>query len=354
MADQAETLQTQVRAARDAGQKLTIVGGGSKTFMGRDAGIPTTPLDVSEHTGIVNYQPVELVLTARAGTPLTEIEATLAENNQMLSFEPPRFSDTATIGGTLACNQSGPGRPWTNSVRDQVLGIRLINGKAEHLKFGGQVMKNVAGYDVSRLQAGALGCLGVVTEISLKVMPRPAATMTLIQSMALEDAIRFMNERAGEAKPLTGACWMDGQLYLRLAGAQSAVEATAHQWHGEVTEDADGFWRGLRDHQLAFFEGPESLWRFSVNSTAANPNLDGHWIVDWGGAQRWYRGDAIMSDMEHLAEAAGGQVSLFRGGDRSGEVMHRQPEPLKRIQRRLKEAFDPDGLFNPGRLYSWL
>lgn len=354
MADQTQDLLDQVQSARDAGRKLSIGGGGSKAFMGRESEVETTPLSLAGHTGIVDYQPVELVLTARAGTRLTEIEATLAEHNQRLSFEPPRFSDTATIGGTLATNQSGPGRPWNNSVRDQVLGLRLINGKAEHLRFGGQVMKNVAGYDVSRLQAGAFGSLGVITEISLKVMPRPAATLTLVQPMSLEDAIAVMNERAGVAKPLTGACWFNGELYLRLSGARSAVEATAHQWPGDVTEEDDAFWRDLRDHKLGFFAGDDPLWRFSVGSTAANPPLDGDWIVDWGGSQRWYRGAGTLADMEPLAERAGGQVSLFRGGDRSGEVMHRQPEALRLIQQRLKAAFDPDHLFNPGRLYSWL
>ncbi|TBW49246.1 glycolate oxidase subunit GlcE [Marinobacter halodurans] len=354
MADKTQALQQQVYAALAEERKLSIVGGGSKAFMGRQTDVETTPLNLSEHTGIVDYQPVELVLTVRAGTPLKEIDAALAEHNQCLSFEPPHFSARSTIGGTLACNQSGPGRPWTYSVRDQVLGLRLINGRAEHLHFGGQVMKNVAGYDVSRLQAGAMGCLGVITEISLKVMPRPASSLTLVLAMGLDDAIPYMNRRAGEPKPLTGACWFDGKLYLRLAGAQSAVEATAHYWDGDVLEDAGNVWAALRDQRLDFFAGDTPLWRFSVNSTAANPPLDGNWLVDWGGAQRWYRGVGTMADMEPLAEAAGGQVSLFRGGDRSGEVMHSQAQPMQQIQQRLKQAFDPDGVFNPGRLYSWL
>ncbi|WP_111493490.1 glycolate oxidase subunit GlcE [Marinobacter bohaiensis] len=354
MSDQTEHLQAQVRAALQDNRKLAIVGGGSKAFMGRLSDVLCDPLELSGHSGIVDYLPVELVLTVRAGTPLRQIEAALAEHNQCLSFEPPHFSESATIGGTLACNQSGPGRPWTYSVRDQVLGLRLINGHAEHLRFGGQVMKNVAGYDVSRLQAGALGTLGVITEISLKVMPRPAHSLTLVQPMPMEDAIPFMNQRAGEPKPLTGACWLDGQLYLRLSGARSAVEATAHHWPGEVIEDAERFWADLRDQRLDFFAGDAPLWRFSVSPTAPNPPLDGPWLLDWGGAQRWYRGEANLSDMEPLAAAAGGQVSLFRGGDRSGEVMHRQPEALRGLQQRLKQAFDPQGIFNPGRLYSGL
>ena len=355
MADTLKQLQEQVLQARTSGQKLHIVGGGSKAFLGRDADPDASTLSVGEHTGVVDYHPVELVLTVRAGTPLQEIEATLAEQGQVLHFEPPRFGTSATIGGTLACNLSGPARPWSGSVRDQVLGVRLLNGKGEHLRFGGQVMKNVAGYDVSRLQAGALGTLGVMTEIILKVMPKPAASLTLVQEMGMDEVIHYMNSRAAEPKPITGACWVDGKVYLRLSGARSAVEATAEKWTGEVMPQGDTFWQTVRDLQHDFFAGNDvPLWRFSVGSTAATPELEGKWLIDWAGAQRWYRGAAELGDLEPLARAAGGQVSLFRGGDRSGEVMHSQPEALKAIQRRLKNAFDPDNLFNPGRLYSWL
>ncbi len=354
MADIAQQLQDQVLAARDQGQKLNIVGGGSKSFLGRQMAVATTDLHVGEHRGIVEYHPVELVLTARAGTPLTEIEATLAEQGQGLHFEPPRLGASDTIGGTLACNLSGPARPWSGSVRDQVLGVRLINGKGEQLRFGGQVMKNVAGYDVSRLQAGAMGTLGVMTEISLKVMPQPAATLTLVQEIAPEQVIAYMNERAGEAKPISAACWLDGKVYLRLSGARSAVEATADKWAGTVLEAGDSFWRQLRDQQLGFFAGDDPLWRFSVRSTATLPPLEGNWLIDWAGAQRWYRGAADKPQLEQIARDAGGQVSLFRGGDRRGEVMHHQPDALAELQKRLKHAFDPDGLFNPGRLHSWL
>lgn len=355
MADQIQMIQEQVLQARSNGQKLNIVGGGSKSFMGRQSDADASTLSLAEHTGVVEYHPVELVLTVRAGTTLKEIEAVLAEQGQCLHFEPPHFGDASTIGGTLACNLSGPARPWTGSVRDQVLGIRLLNGKGEHLRFGGQVMKNVAGYDVSRLQAGAMGTLGVITEISLKVMPKPAATVTLVREMAMDEVVEYMNRRAGEPKPITGACWVDGKVYLRLAGAKSAVEATAEKWGGEVMAEGDQFWREVQDMQHGFFDDPEApLWRFSLDSTARTPKLDGPWMIDWVGSQRWYRGQASLSDLEPLARAAGGQVSLFRGGDRTAEVMQSQPEALKTIQRRVKHSFDPDGIFNPGRLYSWL
>jgi glycolate oxidase FAD binding subunit len=354
MADIAKRLQQQILSARDTGTKLNIIGGNSKAFMGRVSS--GEPLNVAGHSGIVSYQPVELVLTARAGTPLTELVAALDEHNQMLSFEPPRFGGAATLGGTLACNQSGPGRPWWSSVRDQVLGVRLLNGRGEHLRFGGQVMKNVAGYDVSRLQAGAMGSLGLITEVSLKVLPKPVVTRTLVFDVGLEDAVALMNRRAAEPKPLSAACWLDNRLYLRLSGARAAVDATLSQWQGQgrQLDDDDAFWAALRDQKLAYFEGEAPLWRFSIRSTVVNPDLPGNWLIDWGGAQRWYRGDASMAQMQQLAEAAGGQVSLFRGGDRQADVMHPQARALQLLQQRLKQSFDPDGVFNPGRLYSWM
>lgn len=355
MADISKQLQEQVLQARTDGNKLNIVGGNTKAFIGRPASTEAGTINTAGHSGIVGYHPVELVMTVRAGTPLIDIETALAEHGQALHFEPPHFGEGSTIGGTLACNLSGPSRPWVGSVRDQVLGVRLINGKGEHLRFGGEVMKNVAGYDVSRLQAGALGTLGVMTEISLKVMPKPATSLTLVQEMAMDEVLHYMNSRAGESKPITAACWVDGKVYLRLSGAKSAVEATAEQWSGEIIENSEAFWRSVQDMQHDFFAGNDApLWRFSVGPTAATPNLDGAWFIDWVGAQRWYRGAAELGDMEPLAQAAGGQVSLFKGGDRTGEVMHSQPKALQTIQRRMKQSFDPDGIFNPGRLYSWL
>ena len=355
MADISQQLREQVLQARSSGEKLNIVGGGSKAFIGREPNPKARILDMSGHTGIVDYHPVELVMTVRAGTPLSDIEAALAEQGQALHFESPHFGSGSTIGGTLACNLSGPSRPWAGSVRDQVLGIRLLNGKGEHLRFGGEVMKNVAGYDLSRLQAGALGTLGAITEISLKVMPNHAASLTLVQDMAMEEVLHYMNSRAAESKPITAACWVDGKVYLRLSGAKTAVEATAQKWSGNVMEQGEAFWRSVQVMQHEFFADKSApLWRFSVGSTATNPALDGDWFIDWAGAQRWYKGTAELNDMEPLARVAGGQVSLFRGGDRSEEVMHSQPNALKMIQRRMKASFDPDGIFNPGRLYSWM
>lgn len=352
MSDISRELVRQIQAARANGGKLNIVGRSSKAFMGRET--TGEPISVAEHCGIVSYQPVELVMTARAGTSLAEIDAALDENNQMLSFEPPTFGGQASIGGTLACNLSGPSRPWSGSVRDMVLGIKLINGQAEQLAFGGQVMKNVAGYDVSRMQAGAMGTLGLITEISLKVMPKPAAVLTLVQPMDAEQAVATMNELAGKAKPLTAACWLENTLYLRLSGAASTVNGTAEQWPGDVLEAGHDFWAALREQQLEFFDTDSPLWRFSVRASAEHFLPEADWLLDWGGAQRWLRGEFDRQDLEAAAEKAAGQVGLYSGGDRSGEVFHRQAPALQTIHRRLKSAFDPDGVFNPGRLYSWM
>jgi glycolate oxidase FAD binding subunit len=215
-------------------------------------------------------------------------------------------------------------------------------------------MKNVAGYDVSRLQAGAMGTLGLITEISLKVLPKPAVTRTLVWDMDAQEAIRFMNSLAAKPKPLSAACWLEGRLYVRLSGAHAAVDATARSWQGTGLAEADVFWQRLCHQQLEFFNTDSPLWRFSVNSAADIIALDSQSIIDWGGAQRWYRGAQEKEYMESLAVEAGGQVSLFAGGDRSSDVMHEAPAALKIIQKRVKDSFDPDGIFNPGLLYSWM
>lgn len=346
--DIASHLAERVRAAAADRTPLRIAGGGSKTgLFGR--AVPGEPLELSGHRGIVSYQPGELVLTARAGTPLAEIEAALAVHGQALPFEPPHLGAGATLGGTLACNLSGPARPWSGSMRDMVLGVRLINGMGEHLRFGGQVMKNVAGYDISRLQAGALGTLGVITEISLKVLPRPRASLTLAEEIDEAGAIVTMNRLAGRPWPLSGAAWADGRLYLRLAGEPEAIDAAAHglgrpKWSDET------FWQDLREQRLAFFQGEAPLWRLSVPSTAPPLEPGAVTVVDWGGALRWSRGGESTT----LAARAGGHAALIRGGDRSGEVRQPLAAPLQALHHRLKAAFDPAGILNPGCLYGWM
>lgn len=353
-ADHLDEIIATIAKASEQARPLFIRGGNSKRhILGRDCAQELPELDISVHSGVIDYQPGELVITARAGTPLADIDSVLRQENQRLACEPPQFNGAATLGGTLACNLSGPARPWSGSIRDHVLGVQLINGNAEKLDFGGRVMKNVAGYDVSRLQAGALGTLGVITQVSIKVMPASEHELTLCFEVPSDLAIATMNTRAGEPKPLTGACWFDGKLYLRLAGAEAAVAHTASQWGGEIVDPQATPWTALREFALPYFAGEEPLWRFSHSATSPVQEL-GPTLIDWGGAQRWVRGEQDFEALQRVANAAGGHVSLFRGGDRSGEVRSVLSAAEQNLQQRLKTAFDPKGILNPGRLYSWL
>ena len=345
-----QALRERVTDAAAEGIQLDITGCNTKRFMGR------TPrgeaLDVSGHTGILSYEPKELVITARCGTPLSEIEEALGKQGQMLAFEPPRFGDRATLGGTIAAGLSGPRRPYAGSARDFVLGVRLLNGRGEILRFGGEVMKNVAGYDVSRLVTGAMGTLGVLLDVSLKVLPLPARELTLVQSRSLDDALGAMNIWAGRPIPLSAACCDGERLYVRLSGAETAVASARAVIGGEVMEESDGFWnRRVREQGHAFFQGNTPLWRLSLPPSTPLGAVPGKCFIDWGGAQRWLRSEKDARTVREAAAASGGHATLFRDGDREGSVYHPLPEPLMRIHRDLKRAFDPQGLFNPGRMY---
>ena len=352
MRDEINRLCEQVRKACADNKPLRIVGGDSKHFMGRRAtgGI----LFLSGHSGVLDYEPTELVITARSGTKLSELESVLAEHDQTLGCEPPMFDTQATIGGTLACNQSGPARPWLGSIRDHVLGIRLINGRSEHLRFGGTVIKNVAGYDVTRLQAGAMGTLGVITEVSLRVFPRPETVATVVRDCSCQEAIASMKHWSSRGGALSGACWVDDRLFFRFSGCGPAVRSHVKNFNADLFEGSGQFWAALKEQQHAFFDGDMPLWRFSLESGANHFRPGGQWLIDWGGAQRWLRGDYEFGEMESLAQNAHGQVSLFRGGNRDGEVFHSKNEMQKLIHKRIKTAFDPQGIFNPGRLYGWM
>ncbi len=352
MSDISQALQQQVRDAAAGQQPLQIIGSGSKGFLGRTTG--GEPLRLGEHHGITHYEPVELVLTARAGTPLKEIEQTLAEQGQMLPFEPPHFGDNATLGGTIAAGLSGPRRPFAGAVRDHVLGCTLLNGKGELLHFGGEVMKNVAGYDVSRLMSGAMGTLGVLLEISIKVLPRPAQELTLTQACHFDRAIELMNGWSASPLPLSAACCDGETLSVRLSGAASAVNAARAVIGGDVVDDGNSFWQSLREHRHPFFENELPLWRLSVPPATPHMTLPGKWFIDWGGAQRWLLTDADPEQIWQAAAGAGGHASRFRGGNNDSEVYQPLPEPLMALHRNLKRSFDPKGILNPGRLYSAL
>jgi len=351
--DLTEELKARVLAAIRSGTRLELRGSGSKRFLGRTpAG---EPLNAGGHAGIVNYQPKELVVTARCGTTLETIESRMAEQGQMLPFEPPHFGPGATIGGAVACGLSGPARPYAGSARDLVLGIRVLTGRGQVLRFGGEVMKNVAGYDLSRVMTGALGTLGLLLDVSLKVMPIPAAERSLAQEHPEAEAIRLMNAWAGTPLPITGTCYDGERLYVRLAGAETAVDQAAYAIGGETIQDADMLWRvRIREQGGEFFAGEAPLWRLSLPSATPSLDLPGGQLIEWGGAQRWYRGALQPDAVRKAAAQAGGHATLFRGGDRGGDVFQPLPPALMAIHRNLKRAFDPDGLLNPGRLFAEL
>lgn len=351
-------LQDRIRAAAESGTALDIQGQGSKAFYGQTPrGEPLSTLGLS---GVRSYEPSELVVSVAAGTPITELEAVLAEQGQGLAFEPPRFGAGGTVGGMVAAGLSGPARASAGSLRDHLLGATLLNGRGELLSFGGTLMKNVAGYDVSRLLAGSLGVLGLIVEVSLKVLPLPRASLTLRFEMAEAEALQQLNRWGGQPLPITAsACW-DGALLLRLAGAEAAVQAARQKLGGEEIPAAlaQPFWQGLRDHSDEFFVGAAravaggaKLWRLSLPSTAPSLKLPGEQMIEWGGAQRWVTTPLPAAQLREMVTALGGHATLFRSLDKSVGVFAPLPAPLLRIHRELKKSFDPQGIFNPGRLY---
>ncbi|CAN5890104.1 glycolate oxidase subunit GlcE [soil metagenome] len=361
-----------VRAAAADATPLDIRGGGTKDFYGEVS--VGEPLVTSELSGITSYEPSELVVTVLAGTPLEELEALLAEQGQCLPFEPPRFAHPAnpgvrggTVGGMVAAGLSGPSRASVGAVRDYVLGATLVDGRGEVLHFGGTVMKNVAGYDVSRVLAGSLGTLGVITEVSLKVLPVAPAEATIEFACDQADALRLLNEWGGRPLPLNASLWRQregvGVLSLRLRGAVAAVEAACRHLGGALQDaksTADG-WQALRDQQHPWFSKPgtDDLWRLSVPQTSPVLALPGSPWIEWHGGQRWYQAASWQaSRMREAARAVGGHATLFRAGARTEATDASAPAsrfdalspPLARIHRALMKEFDPHQIFNRGRL----
>jgi len=345
-------LQRQVRNAIQKKAALNICGSGSKQFMGRPA--KGDRLSLTEHRGIIEYDPRELVLTARAGTPLAEIEAALSASGQMLTFEPPHFGDSATLGGTIACGLSGPRRPYAGAARDAVLGCKIINGKGEILSFGGRVMKNVAGYDVSRLMVGAYGTLGVLLEVSLKVLPRPAASLTLMHEHSSAESIHYMSRLLSQPMPVDAACYHAGHTHIRIAGSEQAVKHAQNQMGGELISDTTPFWHALREQQLPFFHSKKPLYRVMVKPNTPALAIAGDWLLDWGGAQRWLLSDEPLALIRERVSAAGGHASLYRNHPPSGEKFSPLSGPLFEMHQRLKLSFDPHRIFNPDRTYAGL
>ena len=335
------------KAAADRAQ-LRLRGSGSKDFYG--LALIGEVLDTRAYTGVVDYEPTELVMTARAGTTLHEVETVLAQKGQMLAFEPPHFAEGATIGGCVAAGFSGPRRAYAGAARDFVLGVRILNGLGEDLRFGGQVMKNVAGYDVSRLMAGSFGTLGLLAEVSLKVLPLPEEERTLRFDMDEAQAIDSINRWAAKPLPLSGSCHADGVLHVRLSGAAPAVSAAAAKLGGEPIADGAAYWRSVREHKHAFFEGATSLWRFSLKSTAAPLDL-GTQLFEWNGSLRWVAAPIDATQAHAAAEKAGGHATLFRGNDKRHGIQKLSPGLLA-VHKKLKRAFDPEGILGPGRIHA--
>jgi glycolate oxidase FAD binding subunit len=374
-----------IRQAHDTRTPLRLRGAGSKDFYG--GMLAGEVLDLSGHRGIVAYEPTELYITAKCGTPLAEIEAVLAEKGQMLAFEPPHFGDgfgqnpvpqgdffrgavdaenaakkSATVGGCVAAGLAGPRRMQAGAVRDFVLGVTLVDGRGQVLEFGGQVMKNVAGYDVSRLLAGSMGTLGVLAEVTLKVLPRPVAEATLSFDMDENEAVRSLNQWGGKPLPLSASFWHAGQLHVRLSGAAAAVEAATRKLGGAALQgdflrgagDSEDFWKSVREQTHPAFAG-QPLWRLALPSAAPTPGLDGLCAIEWGGALRWYAGE--QEAIRGAAAQLGGHATLYRAAEslrcREGAFAPLSPALLA-LHRRLKKAFDPQGILNPGRLYAEL
>ena len=352
-----------VRRASESQTPLRLVGGGSKDFYGQE--LAGEPFDTGAYAGIVDYDPTELVVTARCGTLLTEVERTLDDAGQMLAFEPPQFGP-ATLGGCMAAGLSGPRRPYAGAARDFVLGIRLLDGRGEDLSFGGRVMKNVAGFDVSRLIAGSLGTLGIILEVSLKCLPRPKTEMTRVFELTADQAVRSVNEWGGQPLPLSATCYHQGRLYARFSGAASAVDAAVRRLGGWPLHEGGTFWTSVREQTHEFFSRHETgtqLWRISVRATAPYADLGGEQLVEWGGGLRWLRTAKPVNVARAHEEAIrlrnwalqhGGHATLFRSENKAVGVFQPLGASVLALQRRLKAAFDPAGIFNPGRLYAGL
>lgn len=353
--DDSDRLVDEVARAVSTHVPLCIRGGNTKAFLGRGTSAEAVQLDVRSHSGIVQYEPTELVMTARAGTPVAELSAALDAAGQMLPCEPPEFDGKATLGGMVAAGISGPRRPWAGSVRDFVLGCRLITGEAKHLRFGGEVMKNVAGYDMSRLAAGSFGSLGVITEVSMKVLPKPRARRSLVLEIDANEAIAELSAWRRGALPVAGACYAEGRLHVRLEGGEGSVASAVDRIGGEALDMR--FWKLLREHKLSFFEDPRPLWRLSLPNAAPLISLPGDVMLDWGGAQRWLKSTAPATEIQAIARAAGGHATRYSRLATSGRHDADSPfaplaGPLARLHRELKFKLDPHGIFNPGRLYA--
>ena len=357
MNDQSKNLQQHIQTAFENKTTCNIVGSGSKNFLGNACSAEET-VSTKDHTGIISYDASELVMTVRSGTRLKDIDAALAENNQSLPFEPPAFGDDATIGGTIACNLSGPSRAYSGAARDFVLGAHIINGKGDDLHFGGQVMKNVAGYDASRLMAGAYGTLGLILDVSLKVLPIAQTEITVKSELPANTAIQTINELSAQNLPITASCYFDNHLYIRLnsseKNAKSVSQFICKKISATEIDNSKAFWLSIKEQQHAFFDTEEPIVRLSLPATTQALNFDGEQLLEWGGALRWLKSDLNIKRIRQTIQQYEGHASVFRNASSDSEFFHPLEPGIKQLHQRLKQAFDPAGILNPGRLYKGL
>ncbi len=346
--DATPELIERVRDATADGAPLRIVGGDTKRFLGR--AVPGIELHTSGHAGIVTYDPAELVITARAGTPLREVEAALAAQRQRLPFEPPSFGESATVGGTVACGLAGPGRVAFGPLRDYVLGVRVLTGDGRVLRLGGEVIKNVAGYDVARTMAGAFGTLGVLLDVSIKVLPCAVASRTLSLERNAGEALVELGRLAATAMPLTASCWCRGSLSLRFEGTERTLDEVQRRVGGMPLDDGAELWRSIREHTHPFLAAQVPLWRLHVPAATSALPMRGEPLIEWNGLQRWYAVDSTT--VFDAASAAGGHATLFRHDGVADAVFARPADALMRLHDSLKRIFDPAGILNAGRMYT--
>tara|TARA_B110000503_G_scaffold29431_1_gene47189 strand:- start:3076 stop:4116 length:1041 start_codon:yes stop_codon:yes gene_type:complete len=346
MGDLSQQLEQQIQHAYATKTPLKIEAGNTKTYLGRETSGEV--VDMADHSGVISYSATELVIRARAGTKISLLNDLLAEQQQRLPFEPPSFAGAATIGGTVAANQTGASRPWFGGVKDSLLGLGLINGYGEAMQFGGQVMKNVAGFDVTRLQCGAMGSLGLITEVSIKVLPAFKAGHTLTFEMAPEVALEAMLRWANLSLPITGMSHVDGVLYLRLQGGESGVASASQFLGGAILAPklATEFWQTIREGRALQPQHDQTLWRWSGSSDQPLDTLPNTALINWAGAERWVLSESSSCPKDGLIQ--------YQGGDRLAEVYGATSAPQQALQQRIKHAFDPHGILNAGRLYSWM
>jgi glycolate oxidase FAD binding subunit len=345
-----EELSTQIASVAATGGQIEIIGGGSKRFYGES--MEALPIDVSAHSGVIDYDPAELVITLRAGCKLGEIEALLAESRQMFGFEPPYFGADATIGGMVASGLTGPRRAYAGSIRDFVLGAKILDGRGKILQFGGRVIKNVAGFDVSRLMVGSLGTLGIILEVSIRVVPMVETEVTLAYEHAgADEHLGWINALGSRPYPISASAWVNGQSLLRLSGSEQGVSHAVAQLGGAAVESR---WQEFREQSHDFFDPTQALTRISLPPASTGYQTDTPQLIEWGGAQRWLIGEVDIGALRDEARGKGVSVCAFKRHGAEVPVFQPLPVAMLKLQRSIKSSFDPAGIFNSGRIYPGL